>query len=137
MRTGILICCMLPLLVAAQTASDKSGAKTTKTTKSKPTAAGWAKAKDNSWPGVVNEQTYRYKLVGSKLMWSADGKTWEEDSDGMWTDKEGVFYKLDGTKLVESTDAGNTWTETFEWKWEAVDGRWYKLDKDKVVWVGK
>jgi hypothetical protein len=125
----LIVCCMNPFFSYAQQANKK----TDKSTR----AYSWKQAKNNTWPGVVNEQTYWYKLDGSRLWWSADGKKWEEDSDGMWADKEGVFYKLDGAMLVESTDAGNSWNETPEWKWQAVDGRWYKLDKDRNVWVSK
>jgi hypothetical protein len=122
----LVLCCIQPLMLIAQ--------ETTKDTRTYT----WEKAKNNSWPGVVNEQTYRFKLdANAKLWWSADGKKWEEDTDGMWTDKEGVFYKLDGSRLAQSTDAGNSWNETPEWKWLAVDGRWYKLDKDRMVWVSK
>ncbi len=117
---------ILPLVSVAQ--------ETVKDTKT----YNWKKAKNNSWPGVVNEQMYWYRIdANAKLWWSGDGKKWEEDADGMWADKEGVFYKIDGSQLAESTDGGSTWNETLQWKWMAVDGRWYKLDKDKIVWVSK
>lgn len=106
----------------------------------KPTAGGddWKKAKNNAWPGVINEQTYMYKLdANAKLWWSPDGKKWEADADGMWADKEGSFFKIDGHKLRTSADGGNTWSDSPEWKWMAVDGNWYKLDKDWIVWVSK
>lgn len=121
---------MLPFVSNAQTAN-KDHLKSTQT-------LTWERAKNNSWPGVLNEQPYRNKLdEKGKLWWSSDGKNWVEDTDGMWADKEGVFYKMDGSKVVESKDGASTWDETSEWKWLAVDGRWYKLDKDGVVWVSK
>jgi hypothetical protein len=130
MNIFLVVFCIQPLLLKAQN-TNKNDNKSTRT-------YNWTKAKNNSWPGVINEQTYWYKLDGrAELLWSADGKKWEEDTDGMWADKEGVFYKIDGTQLAQSTDAGNTWNETPEWQWQAVDGRWYKLDKDRVVWVSK
>jgi hypothetical protein len=130
MNLFLVVFCIQPLLLKAQN-TNKNDNKSTRT-------YNWTKAKNNSWPGVINEQTYWYKLDGrAELLWSADGKKWEEDTDGMWADKEGVFYKIDGTQLAQSTDAGNTWNETPEWQWQAVDGRWYKLDKDRVVWVSK
>ncbi len=127
MRILVVFCCIQPLLLLAQE-TDSSVVRT----------YNWKKTKNNSWPGVVNEQTYWYKLDASaKLWWSADGKKWEEDADGMWADQEGVFYKINGTQLAESTDGGSTWNETPQWKWLAVNGRWYKLDKDRVLWHSK
>jgi hypothetical protein len=96
----------------------------------------WQKTKDNVWPGQVNGEVYFYKLdKGAKLLWSADGKSWDTDADGMWADKEGNFMKIDGGKVMWSPDGANTWQDTPEWKWQAVDEKWYKLDKDWNVWV--
>ncbi|MES2779213.1 MAG: hypothetical protein V4651_04860 [Bacteroidota bacterium] len=126
LKIFLVMCCIQPLLLMAQ--------ETTIDTHKYV----WKKARNNSWPGVVDQQTYRYKLdANAKLWFSADGKNWQEDADGIWSDKEAVFYKLDGTKLIQSTDGGNTWNETPEWKWLAIDGRWYRLDKDWDVWVSK
>jgi hypothetical protein len=126
---------------AKNTSSTTKTTKTTKSAKAKTTATSssgtWEKTKDNTWMGYSDGQPYRYKLDGTKLLWSSDGKTWDADPDGMWADKEGTFYKIEDQKLVWSPDAGNTWQDIPEWRWQAIDDRWYKVDKDWTVWVSK
>lgn len=125
-----VLCCIQPLTLMAQdTKKDHNSSAKTDT---------WEATKNNSWPGVIDKEPYWNRIdEKGKLLQSADRKSWEEDADGMWADKDGVFYKIDGNKLVQSTDGGSTWTETPLRKWHAVDGRCYKLDRDRVVLVSK
>jgi hypothetical protein len=129
-RTGIPI--ILLFGISTMIISSIEAQNVVKTTTKVPT---WKKTKDNSWPGLINEEVYWYRLdQQSKLWWSPDGRKWNPDSDGMWADGEGVFYKLENGRLVWSTDGASTWNDAPEWKWMAVDSNWYKLDKDGIVW---
>ncbi|MES2558708.1 MAG: hypothetical protein V4590_03150 [Bacteroidota bacterium] len=126
LKIALLVCCMQPVLLNAQE------------TEPDTRTYEWKRAKHNKWPGVADKQTYWSKFgIGGELWTSADGKNWQKDGDGMWSDKEAVFYKFDGDKLMASRDGGTTWTESIDWKWHAIDGKWYKVDKERNVWVSK
>ena len=97
----------------------------------------WIKDADQAWEGKKNGTNYWYKLEATKLMWSTDGKKWEIDADGLWSDNFGHWLKISGGKLVWSNDSGKTWEEVKEWRWQGSDSKWYKFDKDFTLWVAK
>jgi hypothetical protein len=108
------------------------------TTHSVAVVADWAKSKDGTWVG--KDKNVWFKLKGTTLQWSTDGKKFTDvpANKAMWADKDGKWLKIVNKKLVWSADGGKTWSDVPEWKWESPDGTWVKIDpKTWDVWTMK
>lgn len=100
------------------------------------TISEWAKSKDGTWEGKLDDKRVWYKLNMKDLsIWcSADGTKWDIVKDGMWQDKDGRWLKINKKMLKWSADNGKTYVDVPEWKWEGTNGTFYKLDKTWGLW---
>lgn len=94
----------------------------------------WKKSETGTWLGA-SKALYKLNAKDVSLWMSKDGKTWEEDKEGTWKDKEGKWLKVSEKKLMQSEDRGKTWSDVPNGKWQGADGKWYKFDSAWKLWV--
>lgn len=98
----------------------------------------WSKSKTGVWLGMADNKLHWYKLDKSARLWaSADGKEWQEVTEGLWQDKEGRQLKIGEGRLWWTSDEGKNFMEVPEWKWKGPKGEWYKFDAKWTLWVVK